>query len=204
MKRKKTSTFVLLVCVAFPAAALVQSGKLAETRFTVYAPDWTWQKQDINILVVFENTAAEPVERTVELILPEGFRDHFGHHGTTSIPADALTRTVTVPANETARTAITAVTALDGFLLQQYPLELRIATEDALQEQKVAFALQTIRGAAVNPGKWALYLPVGVALVFCLVFALVINRFAAPGAWKRAGASLIQPHEVPAWVNKEP
>lgn len=204
MRRATFAAVVFVLGMAFPVAALVQSGELGKTQFTVYAPDWTWQKQDINILVVFENTSGEPVERTVELVVPEAFREHFGHRGGASIPPDALVRTVMVSANETARTAITGITALDGFPLQRYPMELRIAADEEGQAREVMFELRTIRGAAVNPGKWALYLPVGVALAFCLVFALVISRFAAPGAWRRAGAPLTEPGGVPSWVHEEP
>ncbi|MFO7973743.1 MAG: hypothetical protein R6V12_03830 [Candidatus Hydrogenedentota bacterium] len=204
MTRTMLAMVALTLSMAFSAAALVQSGELGKTEFTVYAPDWTWQKQDINILVVFENTTAEPVERKVELIVPEAYRDHFGHWGAASIPVDALVGAVTVPAHATARTAITGITALHGFPLQEYPLEVCIVAEETPEERRIAFALQTIRGAAVNPGKWALYLPVGVALAFCLVFALVISRFAVPGAWKRASAPLTEPTDVPAWVHEEP
>lgn len=204
MTRPLLATVALTLSMAFPAAALVQSEELGKTEFTVYAPDWTWQKQDINILVVFENTSGEPVERTVELVVPEAFREHFGHRGVASIPEDTLVDTVTVPAHATARAAITGITALDGFPLRRYPMELRIAADEEGQAREVMFELQTIRGAAVNSGKWALYLPVGVALAFCLVFALVISRFAAPGAWKRAGASLTEPGDVPSWVHEEP
>jgi hypothetical protein len=197
-------TVLLMLGTAFPAAAFVQSGQLGETPFTVYAPDWTWQKRDINILVVFENPTEEPVERTVELVVPEEFRDYFGHKGAAGFDVEVLTRTVTVPPNETARTAITGITALEGFPLQRYPLALQIAGEGGAQPQNVTFELQTIRGAVVNPGKWALYLPVAVALAFCLVFALLISRFAERGAWKRPSAPVTTTSDVPDWVDQEP
>ncbi|HOD49696.1 MAG TPA: hypothetical protein PLJ71_02510 [Candidatus Hydrogenedentes bacterium] len=202
--RGTIATIAFLLWMTCPAAALVQSGKVNETGFTVYAPDWTWQKCDINILIVFENPAPHPVAHTVELVVPVAFKAHFGYAGAASIPSGALTRTVTVPANETARTAITKITALDGFPLQLYPLSLRIAQEGGAGEQEIAYSMQTVRGAAVNPGKWALYLPVGVALAFCLVFVLVIRRFAAPGAWRRPNEPVTPTNDRPAWVEQEP
>jgi len=51
--RGTIATIAFLLWMTCPAAALVQSGKVNETGFTVYAPDWTWQKCDINILIVF-------------------------------------------------------------------------------------------------------------------------------------------------------
>ncbi len=204
MRCRALAMLPVLVGAALSAAALVESGELRESHFTVYAPDWTWQKQDINILAVFDNPTQDVVTHTVELVIPETFRGQFGHRGTASIPPDVLTRSVTVPAGTTARTAITGVTALDGFPLQRYPLTLRVTQESTAAEVEVAYELQTIRGAAVNPGKWALYLPVGVALLFCIVFALVISRFADRGAWKRVSVPLTEAGDAPAWVNEEP
>jgi len=202
--RTCAATIALLLITALPAAALVHSGRSGETAFSVYAPDWTWQKGDINILVVFENPAPGPVRHTVELVLPEAFRDHFGHAGAAPIPAAALTRTVDVPAGATARTALTKITALDGVALQRYPLMLRVTREGEARAEEVPYALQTVRGAAVNPGQWALYVPAGVALAFCIAFALMFRRFAAPGAWKRPSEPIVCPENQPGWVEQEP
>ena len=138
---------------------------------------------------------------TVELVISETLRVNWAPgHGIDSAEFNAQ---CDVPAGTTARTAITA-SRVGRISAQRYPLTLRVTRESTAAEVEVAYELQTIRGAAVNPGKWALYLPVGVALLFCIVFAMVIRRFEERGAWKRVSVPLTEAGDAPAWVNEEP
>ena len=186
---------LIVACSIQPrASALTQTGSIGDLNFSVYAPDWTWQKRDINILAILENTGAEDAEVTLSLAFPPGKEDHFTYDG------DLLT-TLTVPAGETVRHAFTDILALDGVPRQVYDFELIV--EYAGHEARVAYPVRTIRGAVVNPGKWALVLPGGIALAWCVVFATAVRRFAQPRAWLVPGAPLSEPDEAESWMNLE-
>ena len=58
--------------------AFTQSGTLGNLTYTVYAPAWTWQNRDINVLVVLENNGVDPVDTRLQLVLPRGKEEHFG------------------------------------------------------------------------------------------------------------------------------
>ncbi len=192
--------FVLLVvCTVFTGNALTQKDTVGPVHFSVYAPDWTWQKRDINILVILENAATQEVPVMIELMLPEGKEDHFQVAGrgedTRPLPLE-----VVVPAQTTVRQAFPTITALAGVPRQTYDFEVRVAVGD--REARVGYPMTTIRGAVVSPGKWALYLPAGLALAWCIVFAVVMRRLSRPGAWRVASPPIAEPAQREPWIDQ--
>lgn len=198
LNRAVLFAFLMLIvaCLIQPdARALTQTGSVGDLRFSVYAPDWTWQKRDINILAIFENAGDIDAEVTLNLVFPPGKEEHFAYEGSRET-------TITVPSGETVRHAFTNILALDGVPRQVYDFELIVKC--AGNETRVAYPVRTIRGAVVNPGKWALVLPGGIALAWCIVFALVVRRFAQPRAWLVPSAPVSEPDKVESWMNLEP
>ncbi len=208
----------LLFCIASsPAAwALSHSDEVGGAGFTVYAPDWTWQKRDINILVVLDNPGAAPADFTLDLTFPVGKEEHWGYIGKDKkiypyvdadgkshpIPPEALHLTSTVPAGGSERQAFTNITAHAGVPRQEYAfgITLRCGGETV----QVGYPVRTVRGAVVPPGKLALFLPGGIALAWCLVFAFVVRRFARRGAWKVASEPIAASEEREAWIDQTP
>jgi hypothetical protein len=186
---------VLMVSMAFTyprdALALTQTGTVDNLRYSVYAPDWTWQKRDINILVVLQNGGEERAEVSVTLVFPPGKEDHFRYDGERAID-------LAVPAGKGVRHAFTNIVALDRVARQVYKFELVVACEG--REARIAYPVRTIRGAVVSPGKWALFLPGGVALAWCLVFLAIIRRYAKPGAWRVPAEPVREPDMVQPWI----
>lgn len=177
------------------ACGLMQSGSLDDLKYSVYAPDWTWQKRDINILVVLENTREESAEVGLKLVFPPGKEHHFRYDGERTID-------LAVPGGKSVRHAFTNIVALDGVPRQVYDLELIVRYEG--QEARVAYPVRTIRGAAVSPGKWALFLPGGVALAWCIVFLAVIRRFAKAGAWRIPAEPFRERDMLQPWIQAGP
>jgi hypothetical protein len=219
MTRRKAIALlaVLAWAVAGPAAwALSHSGEVGGAGFTVYAPDWTWQKRDINILVVLDNPGAAPAEFTLDLTFPEGKEDHFGYIGKDKktypyvdetgqshpIPAEALHLTTSVSAGGSERQAFTNITAFAGVPRQEYAFGITVRCGG--ETVQVPYPVQTVRGAVVPPGKLALFLPGGIALAWCLVFAFVVRRFARRGAWKVASEPIKASEEREAWIDQTP
>ncbi len=89
---------MLAVCSA-TAHALTASAELGDVSLTVYAPDWTWQKQDINVLVVARNNGSAPADVTLRLDFPAGGDAAFSHAG-------AREQSITVPPGESVLAAV--------------------------------------------------------------------------------------------------
>ena len=187
-------TLIMACGIQTRAHALTETGSVSDLNFSIYAPDWTWQKRDINILAILENAGDEDVEVTLNLALPPGKEDHFSYDR-------ELQATLDAPAGETVRYAFTNIIALDGVPRQVYDFELTV--KSAGHETRIAYPVRTIRGAVVSPGKWALVLPGGIALAWCIVFAAVVRRFAKPKAWLVPGAPVSEPDKVESWMNLE-
>ena len=114
----RTLLFVVLtlsVVLGLPqyARALTRSATIDDLKFSVYAPDWTWQKRDINILVILENTSEKPAQVRLNLVFPPGKEHHFGYDGERIIHLG-------VPGGKTLRHAFTNIVALDGVARQVY------------------------------------------------------------------------------------
>ena len=174
------------------AHALTASRTLGDLNLTVYAPDWTWQKRDINVLVVLDNSGTDPAEATLSFQFPPGKEEHFAYDGEQSV-------SVTVPPGDTVRHAFTDIHAIDGVPRQVYGFTLNVI--HAGRDAQIPYPVRTIRGAAVSPGKWALLLPGGIALAWCIVFATVVRRFAEPRAWRTPSAPVPEPERGEPWMS---
>lgn len=188
-------TLAFLVASSLEAAALTESGTVGNVYFTVYAPDWTWQKQNVNVLFVLTNQAATPQDATVALELPQGKETHFK----TPSPTES---TAHIPSGETVRQALTNVFACDGVPLQTYDFSVSVRCGDSVA--RMAYPLSTIRGAAVSSAQWALFLPAIVALVWSLLFAVVMSRTAERHAWLTPSKPTAISEEREAWIDQTP
>lgn len=207
MRRNRLSTGMCLalglvvggLCVSMNAVAYTAVQELGDVELTVYAPDWTWQKRDINILLVARNHGARGSLIKATLELPETDSPdqppRFVYDGETR-------KTFTVRPGGEVREAFTGITAMGGVPTGAYTFTIRLAGPDAAAMMR--YPVKTIRGAAVNPGLWAVYLPVAVALVWCIVFAVALLRMAAPGAWRKQPPPIAPPENPPPWVDASP
>ncbi len=185
----------ILVLILSPSAvAFTHTEHAANTSVTVYAPDWTWQKRDVNILIILRNEGARSDVVTLDVAMPSGMEDHFSFGGESVCEVE-------VPPGGLARASFAGIVALDHVRPQDYVFEIGIAHHGS--RQAIAYPLKTIRGAAVRPGKWALYLPVGVALLWCVVFAGVLGRMAPAGAWRKKRGKALPDASAPPWVDEE-
>ncbi|HEO71746.1 MAG TPA: hypothetical protein ENN80_10835 [Candidatus Hydrogenedentes bacterium] len=180
----------LLGLVAIPAAGLEYSEGMADIKVSFFAPDWTWQRRDINILAVVRNEATEPQEVRVRLELPE--TNAFEYEG----PLEAG---IHVLAGQTVRYAFTHIRAAGDAPLRVHEFALGAACNE--HECRIVYPVRVIRGAAVSPGAWALYLPAGVALLWSAVFAFALVRFSAPKAWRVPGEPIQPPGEPETWID---
>jgi hypothetical protein len=181
----RTIAALLLVTASLPTYALVETGSAGDVTFTIYAPDWTWQKQMVNVLYVLENKGSGRVPVSLSLQSPAGAADHFQVADTEFQKvnkADALTisRDMEIAPGAVVRGAFANIMAADGVPKQTYPFDLRIAA--GKDSWRGDYPLKTIRGAAVSSARWALYTPVCVALLWSGVLALVLRKFAGKQA----------------------
>ncbi|MDP7639064.1 MAG: hypothetical protein QGG73_05045 [Candidatus Hydrogenedentes bacterium] len=174
-----------IVALAGTASASTQVHEEGPLRLTVYAPDWIWQGQNINVLVVVEHDGDGRADLNVALHLPKGLEDHFAYDGEDS-------QTISAGLEERQRIAFANIAALAGHPRQTYQFEL-VATDPGTSSGvafRIPFNLLTIRGPMVSEGTWAAVLPAGLAAVWCLVIAMYLARHAAPGAWKTSSEPL--------------
>lgn len=186
------AVLVLAVCLPGGAFAFQQTYSLGNVDVAVYAPDWTWQKRDINILIVARNEGTQTEQISAALTLPEGKENDFSFAG------EPVCTLVAAPKG-IARAAFAGIAAKDGVPKQTYHFSIRLhaGNGDAVAD----YPVKTIRGAVVNSGNWALYLPAGVALAWCLAFAIALRRMAGPGAWRRAAEAIEPSADRPAWID---
>jgi hypothetical protein len=185
-----------LLCLS-PALAMTASDDLDSIHYTVYAPDWIWQQNAVNILVVLKNDGDADVEAGLALVLPAEFADHFDY-----TRGDEENRTVTVPAGETVRHAFTNIVARSGVPLQTYDFQLLI--DDGAQSRIVNYPLRTIRGPVVNSARWAALLPAIIGAACCLLFVFFLRSHAAPGAWRTPGDPVKPPEHPEPWISRKP
>jgi len=175
------------------AAALTASGEIAvgpgNVRYAVFAPQWIWQRQNVNIIASFENSS--PTTTIVEAILrfPRDRADHFAYTGPTS-------RSLVLPPRGRGRLAFANIltssekrTEGDGVekiapASYRFTIELRAESLGATKTLVIAYPLKTVRGAVVRQGLLATWLPVLLILFWCGVIFLIVPRMARPGAWK--------------------
>lgn len=191
----------VLCCLAFCTAFLLlptrvmafeAAAALGNLSITVYAPDWTWQNRDINLLVVARNAGALPQTLSLTLHWPEGAEDNFRYAG-------EPVKSVTIPPGGTERVSFAGITALVRGREYRFRLVASASGEEACFE----YPVKTIRGAVLGSGNGALYLPAGIALAWCIAFAVLLRRFAAPGAWRKPGPPITLPENPPAWIHED-
>lgn len=194
-----------LAAASSEVAALTESGTAGDVRFTVYAPDWTWQKQNVNVLFVLSNQGVTPQDVTVAIELPQGKESHFQRptrtEGDREVPAP-LEREVRVSPGETVRQALTDIRALDGVPRQVYDFTVIVRCGEAVV--RVPYSLATVRGAAVSSAKWALFLPVVVALVWSVLLAAGMLWTTERHAWLTPGKPVLIAGEREAWIDQTP
>jgi len=191
-------TFATIVFVAFlacnSASGLTKTKHLGHLKVTVYAPDWIWQKNAVNILIVLENEGSQPVDCSLDFLLPESLSDHFTYD------ADLIeNKTIHVPALSTIRHAYTNIEALGNVELQTYPFQFRLAS--GRRSAIIEYPLTTIRGPLVNSAQWALYLPAMICLGCCMLFVLAGMKFSQRGAWKTSSEPIPEPDDLEDWIN---
>ena len=198
------------LCLSVDAAALTAEGVVDNVAYSVYAPDWTWQNRDVNVLVVLENRSDTPRDVRVHFGIPPEKLADFGVGGKPVAPDEAKTTAeAQLGPEESTRLAFTGITLLavnaagGKVPLGVYALSLAIESGEA--SAKVPYPLRTIRGQAFSGGRWvALLAPTAVALVWCLAFACALRRFAAAGAWKRPPNLLDEPEKKEPWIDRNP
>jgi len=178
-----------------PAWGWTQTGMLGTVRYSVYAPEWTWQKQNVNLLFVFENRGPAPARVQARLEFPA---DNPSHFLVTEQPGQAIELRDEIPralfletplgVGEEARRAFTNIYAKDGVPRQTYDFAVVLGT--GVEEIRLPYALKTVRGAVVGRARSAIYIPVVVAGVWSILFVLILKRYAAPGAWRVSGRSI--------------
>lgn len=179
------------------AHALTHKDSLGDLRVTIYAPDWTWQKNAVNILVSMENVGDQPVTCSLELLLPQKHADHFLYDN-----RDSENSAVTVPPGATLRHAFTNIEALGDVDRQTYTFTINASTR--ADRLTVDYPLTTTRGPVVSGAKWATLLPVIICIIWCITFVVALTRFAKPGAWKTPGQLDLEQHDGESWIDESP
>ena len=219
--RPNTYVVCLLVLMSGLAGqpALGASGSLdvdgASVRWAMYAPEWIWQRQNINIVFVLENTSAAPTTVTAQLDFPQFNPRAFGFEGPRS-------QSVVLAPGERGRIVFANILARDEFALavdvrtkeedvqivktrtedgqvrlakvrmvkvdtghHAFSIRLQAQSGDASREARVHYPVMTVRGAAVSEGPLATWLPVLLIFGWCVVLFWVVPRMAERGAWLR-------------------
>lgn len=192
-------------------------------RYAVYAPEWIWQQQHVNIIVVFENERQTPSTVRAELVFPSvnppAF--HYGDSRTTSVVlapgergriafANILARDrITIPLEDGAEgegVRTVKVRTDDGAVRVEkvrdvkvdpgrfvFTIELQAHSDGTSAVASVPYPVTTVRGGAVREGPAAQWLPVLLILGWCGLIFLIVPRMARPGAWRLPS----EPFEVP-------
>ncbi len=190
------------LCLSCPAHAFTATTQIDTVTITAYAPDWIWQDREVNILLVAEDAAGKPIQGKVELFLPG---EHPGTNATAIVepftcPGER-TKSLEASAGKAAREAFAGIAALSRteegkpIPLGLHDFCIRINTE--LGQAEIHYPVKTIRGAAVEPGPLALYLPAAIALAWCVLFFVVLTRMSAPKAWLRISERTLPMAEEP-------
>jgi hypothetical protein len=185
---------VLSALAIAPQAAPFQSKvDVSGLQCIIFAPDWTWRGRDVNVLFVAANEGDTTREVRIALALPPGEGARFGRSGTpVSWPKEDLLRTLDVPPDHTERLAFAGITPLPSLPLGAYPFQLTVMSGGDTVE--IPFSVRIIRGQIIQGGQWvAVLVPVSVALVWCIAFAVALSRLAPAGAWKRPSQPMTEP-----------
>jgi hypothetical protein len=170
---------------------------MGHLKTTVYAPDWIWQKNAVNILVVLENEGSQPADCTVQLVFPKSLAEHFDFD-----PKIEEVSSFHIPPRTTVRHAFTNIEALGGVELQTYPFQVQIAR--GTRPEIVEYPLTTIRGPLVSSAQWAMLLPAFIGLACCLLFVAAGKKFSQPRAWRTPSEPIAEPEKLEDWIDHTP
>ena len=169
------STFLLAALLhPLTATALTVKREAAGATVTVYAPDWIWQGENVNVLFVIDNHGEGDLTASAHWSLPEALwpaKDIREKH----------TPSQTVKPGESRRLAITNVRVPPATPPGKLDSGFSVTVNGT--DVEIAYPLRVVRGAAIDPSKaaagyvWAL-----IAATWCIVFLIVLPRFAKKGA----------------------
>lgn len=195
---RRILSMALPILVSSQAAALAERGQLNALAFAVYAPQWTWQQCDINVLVVLTNRDSRPAHVEVTLVFPQDKEEHFDYPGD-----KPRTISVSVPSGQTIRRAFAGIRPRNDPPPQEYAFKVSLRCSD--KQVDVSYPVRTIRGEAFSGGRWvALGVPSGVAVAWCVAFLIAMKRWAIPGAWKMPGRPVDIPTSGEPWIDMAP
>lgn len=143
----------------------------------VYAPDWIWQSQPVNVLVFVESRAEAPVEVTCEVVLAAGQASPF----VARPPAPATGKVVP---GRTLRTGVVGLQTRQDVPLGVYPL--RVTVRAGNETLAFDYPLRLVRGQpATTSAGYTIGIEAAICVAWCVVIGLVLRRYAQPGAWRR-------------------
>jgi hypothetical protein len=187
--------FVLVLSVTTEQQALAQKGSLeldgGKIHYSFYAPEWIWQRQNINILTVFESEL--PTTATVRATLgyPPYHADRFSYDGPTS-------SVLILGPGQSGRLAFANILALDKRQLPNgeferfrtgdfvFQVDLQCEADGKTASVLLHYPVKTVRGAIVNEGLLSTWLPVVLILLWCGLIFLIVPRMARRGAWRQS------------------
>ena len=183
----------LLICDTSYAFAYTEAFSVGGSKVTVFAPDWIWQGQNVNIMFVAENKNTAEKKIDFRLSLPEENKKYFDLPGELSTSGD-------IPANGKLRLAITGIVPKRNIPLGKYSFFINISS-DSLEEQ-IEYPLKVIRGSLVEAGIWSVLLPALIALLWGTSFCFVLPRFSRKGAWRKKSPPFAEYIEKKEWFNE--
>jgi hypothetical protein len=178
---------LIIAATGGPALALVSTGEVCGVQFCVYAPDWAWQSSTVNVMIRVNGDEAQAADLKPSLVLPED--SPFG------LEPPKLRR---IGSN----IAFTGLRLRADAPLGTNSLSVTIANGD--DTVTVPYPLRVVRGPLLNPSRWAVAAPVGVSLVWVVLFAFVMSRFARKRAWRSPSEPYEPPEGPPTWCCDEP
>jgi hypothetical protein len=151
-------------------------------RATLYAPDWVWKGQNLNFLIVFQNSTSREHRPSVEVRMPNQIFGDFPQ-------AAHVAESVRVAPYARTRFAFANIGSSDAKIGTTYEFSVRVQglrpiDSTSYLHMELPAQVKVIRGAVVAEGIWAAILPAAVAAAWCVVLALYFRRHAAHGAWK--------------------
>jgi hypothetical protein len=161
-----------LPALAFGVTSEVTVG---DVHLRLFAPDWIWQNQSVNILMVVSNPTSSEHTLSVNLELPDAAPGELTYIAPT-------TQQHRIAANSELRLAFTGLKPSTGFPLTTYDCQLIVTATGA--SVTIPYQFHTVRGPAVKSGILMALAPVGISLIWCVMFLIFLPRLATPGAWR--------------------
>ena len=181
---------LVLLIVPTGVSALEAQRTVGPVEVSLYAPDWVWQTQRVNILCVAENTSNQAVAFELRLPLPDP------HPFTAKSVAEptGLLKHAQIEPGATQRLAIVNLEARGDMALGSFPLRLVLACRGV--STTVDYPLATVRGPALPEREWMIWAMAGLAAVWTAVVVVVMGRLGAKGAWRRPSPSVLDEAEA--------